>query len=80
MANCECLEGCSYFNTTPVRDIEGMLELRKQKYCFGDNSLCARYRVYQALGPGCVPKDLLPSQIDQARELIEQYTLVEELS
>lgn len=74
MPDCECIKGCVYFHMTTLQEIEGILELRKQKYCQGDNTLCARYTVFKTLGRGYVPEDLLPSQTDRARELIEQAT------
>ena len=48
----------------------GTAEMIKKKYCKGDNSDCARFMVFEALGRQKVPSDLFPSQTDRAREII----------
>ena len=73
MAECENLLDCPYFNGTEISEIDVIVELRKQKYCLGDNSICARYMVFEALGREYCPKDLIPIQTDRAKEIIEQH-------
>lgn len=48
-----------------------MANQMKAKYCTGDNSDCARFMVFKALGAGTVPATLFPSQADQARAFIK---------
>jgi len=45
-------------------------ELLVQRYCHGDNSLCARYLVCQSLGPQRIPDDLFPGDILKAKTII----------
>jgi hypothetical protein len=42
----------------------------KEKFCQGDNSGCARFMVFERLGPGTVPSTLFPNQTEQAKQLI----------
>ena len=42
----------------------------KNRYCLGDNSICARYLVFSKLGKGRVPANLFPNQMDKAIRLI----------
>lgn len=72
MPDCECLKTCPYFNDTLMQEFDAVAEMRKQKYCRGDNSLCARYMVFKALGRENVPKDLTPYQTQRAKELIDK--------
>ena len=72
MPDCECLKDCLYFKSAIFDEIDGMREIRQQKYCKGDNSTCARYMIFKALGKEYVPKNLLPSQVEKAKEIIEQ--------
>lgn len=72
MAECECLKGCPYFESDLMKEIDQMAQLRQEKYCKGDNSLCARYMVFKALGKENVPLDLLLIQTDRAKELIDK--------
>jgi len=70
MPECECLKGCPYFNAPIMKEFDAMAQLRKQRYCLGSNSDCARYQVFKALGKIMVPADLLPSQVERAKEII----------
>ena len=74
MPDCECLINCPYFKSDILKEMDVILELRQQKYCRGDNSICAQYMVFKALGREHVPKTLLPSQVEKAKEIIEQNT------
>ena len=50
---CELLEGCIFFNDK--MDIEsGLGKLYKQRYCEGDNTICARYIVCLLYTSRCV--------------------------
>jgi len=42
----------------------------KKQFCQGDNSTCARWMVYSALGEGIVPDDLFPNEPKRAYEMI----------
>jgi len=69
MAECEVLSTCIFFNDK-MRDMPGTAAIYKKKYCQGDNSICARYMVFKALGKPKVPSDLFPNQDEKAREII----------
>ena len=69
MADCECLQKCPFFNDK-MDDSKGMGKIYKDKYCLGDNSRCARYRVFLALGSEAVPNNLYPNMRDRAENII----------
>ena len=71
MALCELTETCVFFNDyKPV--MKSVAEGLKKMYCFSDNSECARYIVFLAMGREAVPLELFPNQVDRARLLIAQ--------
>lgn len=70
MANCECLKGCPFFNGA-MKDLKGLGEIYKNKYCLDDNSKCARYMVSKKLGKAGVPSDLYPNQYDKAMKIMQ---------
>jgi len=69
MADCECLPKCPFFNDK-MQGVPAMISILKNKYCRGDNSICARYMVFKALGRERVPADLFPNQVERAQGLI----------
>ncbi len=69
MAQCECLDGCPFFNDR-MPDTEGIGAMYKQKYCLGDNSQCARYVIFKRLGRNAVPTDLYPNMHDRAKRIL----------
>jgi hypothetical protein len=71
MADCECLATCIFFNEQ-MANMPVTVELTKGRYCRGDNSRCARFMVFQALGLDRVPSDLFPNEVGLARKIIAQ--------
>lgn len=69
MAECEKLETCPFFSDK-MDNMPAMAEIIKRKYCLGSNADCARFTVLQALGPGTVPSDLFPGDMDYATRVI----------
>lgn len=69
MADCECLPACIFFNDQ-MKGLDAIREMMKRRYCYGDNSDCARYMVFSALGKGRVPADLIPNQVEKARDFL----------
>ena len=69
MADCECLNGCPFFNDK-MSDAQGLGAMFKKQYCLGDSSKCARFMIFQKLGRAHVPGDLYPNMVDRARELL----------
>ncbi len=70
MADCECLPACPFFNDV-LTDMPATAEYLKAKFCLGDNSQCARYLVFKALGKAHVPVDLFPDHTERARQIIQ---------
>ena len=71
MADCECLNGCPFFNDK-MADKPAITESYKRQYCRGDNTECARHMVFKSLGRPRVPADMFPNQKDRALKLIAQ--------
>jgi hypothetical protein len=69
MADCECITGCPFFNDQ-MQGMDSIKELMKKRYCKGDNSGCARYKVFKVLGRAKVPANLIPNQLDRADKII----------
>ena len=69
MAECECLNGCPFFNDK-MKDTNGLGVLFKKKYCRGDNSECARYMIFKKLGKPSVPVDLYPNMHERAKKIL----------
>ena len=69
MAECVCLPGCPFFNDQ-MKDMEGMANIYKRKYCLGDSSECARHMVFETLGKEAVPSDLYPNMRERAGKIM----------
>ena len=69
MQECELLAGCIFFNDK-MSNMPSMADIYKERYCKKDNSGCARYMVFQALGKEKVPPDLFPNQREKAEEIL----------
>ena len=69
MANCECLQGCLFYNDKMEKK-SAMASMFKKNYCEGDNSKCARYLVFKKLGKGNVPSDLYPNMLERVPKLV----------
>jgi hypothetical protein len=67
VADCEKLPVCPFFNGH-MAQMPAVASLMKAHYCFGDKTQCARYMVSVAGVP--VPADLLPNDVDRARQLL----------
>jgi len=72
MAECVCLPKCIFFHDK-MADMPTTTERMKQHYCLGNNSGCARFQVFTAVGREHVPADLFPHNLDRARDLIAVY-------
>lgn len=68
---CECLPKCIFFNDN-MKDMPATAGMYKKKYCLGNNSDCARFMVFKAMGTENVPKDLFPNHIDRALRIIKE--------
>jgi len=69
MSDCKCLPGCLFFNNK-MKEMPGIADMMKKKYCKGDNLKCARYMVFSSKGKDAVPEDLYPNMVDRAKSII----------
>ncbi|MBS2099539.1 hypothetical protein [Carboxylicivirga linearis] len=76
MAVCEKVKGCPFFNEK-MSNMPATAAGYKRKYCMGDNQNCARYMVLKKLGGDKVPVDLFPNQVEKAKMLIKEQTIVQ---
>jgi hypothetical protein len=67
MPDCEKLKICPFF-TDKMLAMPSVSNLMKQTYCLGDKMQCARYQV--GLAGISVPRDLLPNDLERAREIL----------
>ena len=73
MATCENLVSCPFYNDK--MDINsGLGALYKRKYCEGDKTTCARYRVASAVGKEYVTPLLYPNMDAKAEEIIQEHS------
>ena len=70
---CEKLKTCPFYNKEMPID-QGLGALYYKKYCEGDKSLCARYKVATTIGPQAVTINLYPNMMAQAEKIIEDHT------
>ena len=69
MAECECLPKCPFFNEK-MADMPVTAEHMRTRYCITDNSECARFMVFKALGREKVPPTLFPHNVSIAKTVI----------
>jgi hypothetical protein len=72
MAECQCLLQCPFFNDK-MANMPGTASVFKNKYCKNKYDQCARFQVFQALGPGKSPGDLFPNQVERVPGIIKQF-------
>jgi len=69
MADCPLLPACQFF-TGKMENMPSVSLYLKKQYCQGDNTTCARWMVFSALGREKVPGDLFPNEPKRAYEII----------
>jgi hypothetical protein len=69
MADCACIAGCPFFNDK-MANMPSVADIYKTRYCTGEWSGCARYRVFSKLGRESVPSNLFPNELERADELL----------
>jgi hypothetical protein len=69
MADCELISKCIFFNEK-MNGMPSTSDLLKKQYCLADNSECARYVVFKALGREKVPADLFPHNTERAKAIV----------
>ncbi|MFC2155629.1 hypothetical protein ACFLRB_03965 [Acidobacteriota bacterium] len=71
MLGCERLDKCPMMNDSKI-GTPSDFEKVKEKYCTDNYENCARYMVLSAVGGDFVPNDLLPEQVEKAKEIIAE--------
>ena len=71
MGNCRLIEECIFFGGA-IKDIPASADLYRDFYCRTENSKCARFTVYKALGKAGVPDDLFPNELARALKLVAE--------
>ena len=69
MSKCELLEACPFYKDKMDDYPAGVYAMRR-RYCYKDNSRCARYLIFKTLGREKVPKDLFPNDNNRAELII----------
>jgi hypothetical protein len=69
MVGCERLEKCPIVNETKNGSASDFQKI-KETYCYQNFEKCARYIVLTTVGGDFVPKELLPEQVEKAKEII----------
>ncbi len=69
MPDCQLLPGCIFFNDK-MANKPAMSELMKDRYCRGDQKICARFVVFEKLGRPSVPADMYPGQMERAQSIL----------
>jgi len=69
MFECPLLRTCIFFNDQ-MTGMPATAASIKQRYCLGDNTRCARYQVFKAVGRAKVPPQLLPGQAHKVAAII----------
>ncbi len=72
MAECEKLAKCPFYQGKMSMD-SGLGAMYKRKYCEGDKTTCARYRIATTLGPDFVTNNIYPNMDDVANKLIAEH-------
>ncbi len=71
MATCEKLEKCPFYQGKMDMD-SGLGAIYRKKYCEGDKSTCARYKISTTLGPEFVTNSIFPNMNDLADKMIAE--------
>ena len=74
MNKCPVLEKCRFFNDI-VENMPSISESLKEQYCLGDNTECARFRIFTAIGKEHLPDDVFPHEMDKAEKLVRNFKL-----
>lgn len=74
MADCPMLAKCPFFHDR-MAGMDAMASTMKMVYCRGSNRNCARWMVFNGLGPQAMPPDLFPDQGVRARQILGKASL-----
>jgi hypothetical protein len=73
-SKCPVLEVCRFFNDI-IENVPSISETLKKQYCLGDNSECARFRIFREIGKEHLPDDVFPHEMEKAEKLIRHFRL-----
>lgn len=63
-----------YLNTPGVLTTEQFSQAHMRRYCRGDYTECARFKVVDSLGVDNLPKNLLPHEIERAEKILNKLS------
>lgn len=69
MNRCGFLDECTFFNET-MKEMLGVADVLKSRYCFGEFHRCARLKVCNAFGDDAVPPELSPHDHERAQKIL----------
>jgi hypothetical protein len=73
MPRCTYTDTCVFFNDEVGYSIDLQASMRLT-YCMGDFESCARYQTLLIIPREAIPKDLIPTDQDWAKEITAAYT------
>ena len=71
METCEKLAKCPFYQGKMSME-SGLGSMYKRKYCEGDKTQCARYRIATTVGPEFVTNSIYPNMKDIADKIIAE--------
>ena len=71
METCEKLAKCPFYQGKMNMET-GLGSMYKRKYCEGDKTQCARYRISTTVGPEFVTNNIYPNMRDLADKIIAE--------
>ena len=72
MSDCPVLASCRFFNDV-IENMPAISESLKERYCLCDNSGCARFFIFSALGKQHLPDDVFPHEMAKARDHVRHF-------
>ena len=78
MKKCPVLENCRFFNDI-IENMPSISGSLKERYCLGNNTECARFRIFTEIGKEHLPYDVFPHEMDKAEKLVRHFRLYGEV-
>ena len=70
MGSCRMIKVCPFYNIR-LKNQPAVAALYREQYCAENHEKCARFIIFSKKGPGYVPLDLFPGQLDRAQAIID---------
>ena len=72
MAHCPVIKECTFLTDETFLQMHGLIQRFQQSYCRENFAGCARYIVASTLSESAVPPMMIPTQIEWARQIINE--------